>query len=137
MSRVDELFGDAPPPPPEDPLRPVRRLLLLAFLLDGLAGAVFVFEVVWVLVTGALSPVVWLGLLTAPAAVFTLYVWQRGDELVQRAEAEGDGVLARAAGRVRRLTLVVLLFCMMSLLVQLSAVSSFLAYLMGDGTGSG
>jgi len=137
VRRVDELFGEGPPPAPVDPLRPVRRLLLLALLLDLFAGAVFVFEVGWVMFTGALSPVVWLGLVTAPAAVFTLYVWQRADEVLQRAEAEGDGLGALAAARVRRLTLVVLLFCMTSLLLQLGAVSTFLAFLMGDSPPEG
>lgn len=101
MAGVDDLFsGEPAPAPPTDRLKSVGRLLVVGGVLD------------------LLGPFCLTGV---PGAAVTLWAWYQADEEVARAE---EGVLSADAGRrarrMRSVAFGLLVFTLLSLLVQIA-----------------
>ncbi len=116
---VDELFGAPGAAAPErDRLRGLVPILLGSLAVSFLCPVLLAWETARVAVLGEPDWGAAVILLTVPAALGVLWVWQRADEERERSVAAEDEPGRIKAGRLRRLAYLGLVYCLVAMIVQ-------------------
>jgi hypothetical protein len=116
-----------------DRLRGLSRLFAGATVVSLLCPVAGVWELVRFRVSGTPDLLAPFTLLTVPAALATLWVWQRTDEERERAVASGDDIVRIRAARLRKAAFGMLLFATGSMIAQLWVLGSIIARVTGEG----
>lgn len=132
---VDELFGAPGAAPRErNRLGGLVPMLVVSLAVSFLCPLLLAWETARVALLGGPDWGAAVILLTVPAALGVLWVWQRADEERERSVAAEDDSGRIRAGRLRRLAYLGLVYCLVAMIVQTWIVGRML---VESGAGAG